>query len=369
MHENKKNGSGIICSSFNTKERVGQCYNNIFTKLNINIPGCLIQTETGYEINFNNLFKIQINNEISSGHFGNTYLSDLIIYQNNKNISMNNIVIKIQENSELVKKEVMIAQQLSNIVVNNKNPHFMLFYKSLLCDKNIILKGKKNNNRDFNTYSTIIIEKADGTVYDLFTKIKNMNDYKDIITQIILSVYSFHKYTNLIHGDAHADNFLYQEIKENNNKYMKYSLNNKLYIMPTAKYLIHINDYGLVSSSGPIWGDYFTSLDVFERKSKYIFKSPLSSKIISYNNNLKSLFSKILDSHDDDDDADYNINNIETEIIQALINNNIINLKPYNLQYNNFIHNRIPYILDPIKPEVNIPKTDALLYPRKFIKF
>ena len=118
---------------------------------------------------------------------------------------------KIMRNTKDNLKEAEILDKLSSLVVNNINPHFPILYIALL---------KKPNDLNIpNTFRNkpcieLLSELADG---DLKTFLPSHYKDTDIIInafqQIYISVLSFHKYTNLIHGDSHWGNFLFHKIK------------------------------------------------------------------------------------------------------------------------------------------------------------
>lgn len=104
---------------------------------------------------------------------------------------------------------------------------------------------RKENS--FHKYiKTFIVEKASGAFSELKETFED--DFNSIISQIILSIYTFHQYTKCYHCDTHYNNFLYHELQHDKNTYIKYKLDNDIYKLKLSKYLIILWDYGLAKS-------------------------------------------------------------------------------------------------------------------------
>ena len=142
-----------------------------------------------------------------------------VIYLSNINIQYKRLykfAIKIMKLSTDNKKETKITEKLSNLTLNNINPHFAILYKIFTCNNpnSDIKKYPKliNNSK----YIMLLSELANG---DLKTVIfepyfhSSFEIIKNTIQQIYISILSFHIHTKKIHKDAHSGNFLYHKIK------------------------------------------------------------------------------------------------------------------------------------------------------------
>jgi hypothetical protein len=155
------------------------------------------------------------------------------------------IATKLSELNEDNLKEVQLNLALSNNFVKNKlSRHFLLSYKSFICnsgDYNLpdIIKNKR--------YLITLNELAVG---DLFALIRSSRTFYrkydlmlNIILQCLLSIATFHK-AGWIHQDCHAGNFLYQ-MNTDTTGYYHYLILGKHYYLKNCGYTMMIYDFGL----------------------------------------------------------------------------------------------------------------------------
>jgi hypothetical protein len=286
---------GLNCGNYDTQKNRREC--NDLVRKNIDISKKHTKCDIdNYKIKFNDI-SIILGKLIGKGQYGKAFLS-VFKYKNESYdiiIKQQNINDKNMEN--IVNKELAIIQFLSTLIQKNVSPHFLHYYNEVYCDVNQIVGGKpletpstmianqapstmianqapstmianqapstmianqapssivvnnisSSNNNRFNKYiKTFIIEKASGALSELKFKIES--DFNSIITQIIISIYTFHQYTKCYHCDTHYNNFLYHELMQQKNTYIKYKLDNNLYKLKLSKYLIILWDYGIAQT-------------------------------------------------------------------------------------------------------------------------
>jgi len=225
----KKSGSPTItCKSWSLDIRNKYCniiINNYFHTLSNNV---IIQKKEDFFIVGDR--KLQIVDTIITGNNGVVYLTKTSIHNKEYNIAIK--MIKHGPYSEMHKHnfqtEIAIFIKLTNILHNGINPHFSYFYKQI-----------KN---------AFIIEKASGTLFDQQTQriFNDINVFKNILTQVFISIFSFHQFSGYYHDDTRYDNFLYMNMNMNikANEYVKYTYNKKDYFLKASNYLVIIADYG-----------------------------------------------------------------------------------------------------------------------------
>lgn len=142
--------------------------------------------------------------------------------------------------------EIKIAQLLSEITLNDENPHFLLIYKTMICNntKNEIYtslpKIIKNND-----YYISVNELVSGNLKNLILNSEiNAKLAINILQQILLSILSFHYFTGgVYHNDCHYKNFLFQRIKSGG--YFHYKIYDKNIYIKNFGYIWIIWDFGL----------------------------------------------------------------------------------------------------------------------------
>jgi len=143
-----------------------------------------------------------------------------------KNINLNYkdiplFTIKIQLNTEDVKKEVAILNYLTKYAIKNNIPNLPIVYKSLICE-NIIRNNKyplllANAKKQTKKYSILLNEIASGDLRYFSSsknnKIKITEEiWRNVYEQIFISLAILHS-LGIRHNDTHNGNFLYHKIK------------------------------------------------------------------------------------------------------------------------------------------------------------
>lgn len=190
--------------------------------------------------NYIQLTNIQI---ISCGETGTIY---------NAKLENHDVILKLQ-NSIIKEEQIMINL---NVYLSNKkfyNPHFIYFYKKLTCNNNIrtYCNNRSVKQKIYSNYVIYAIEKFDKSLINYLQEnieILDIKKMKNIITQIIISIYSFHKYTKNYHNDTNCGNFLIKHNAIANNKYNMYIYNTTQYVIKSSDLHISISDYGMAKS-------------------------------------------------------------------------------------------------------------------------
>jgi hypothetical protein len=364
----------LVCSNENTHYMRHKCNLKIFEQLKT-----LIQTSNDCDKLFFNDYSVIIKNKIGKGAYGTAYLTQIYDKQNYYDIIIKK-KLKINKDYDDDDEDIK-SFMLSQIVEQFYSPHFLYFYNNLICE---------------NQHNLLLIEKVNGTVYDqiydnkekVVTKIKynNFQPYlKNIISQIIISIFTLHQYTNCYHNDTHLGNIFVIEYSNTSTTFLKYNFNNIDYELELYKYLVVLGDYGLIdfmiNSSFisrnityflTIIYEYIRPLSNFLSKTfnaQYISKTnkhydelieyykdkfielsetnktfiiDILKILLKYNKNIKtyletnSNISRI-------DKLDY-IKNEENNMINEMISQNLI-LDNINIQHTNF-YNSSPYYLN-----------------------
>lgn len=234
------------------------------------------------------------------------------------------------------------------------SPHFLYFYKNLICEKHNLLLMEKVNR-------TIYDQVYDNDIFSII-KYNNFEPYlKNIISQIIISIFTLHQYTNCYHNDTHLDNIFVIEYSNTVTTFLKYNFNNTDYELELSKYLVVLGDYGLIDKmidSSFIYNktSYFVTI-IYEyifplenflampfilSETNKNFMIDIFKILLKYNKNIKSY----LESNSNSlriDKCNY-IKNEENNMINEMISNNLI-LDKIIIQHTNY-YNNLPYYLN-----------------------
>lgn len=147
--------------------------------------------------------------------------------------------LTVQIHMQDISKIVEISKDLSKIVENDKNPHFLLFYKTYSCESEQTFKTFYKF-KTLTNMNLMIFEKIDGFFDDI---IDDLNDETilNIVTQAIFCIYSFHNYSKCMLTDKsnnHSQKLVYQKIENDENEYILYRIDNKSYYLKSSGYLI-----------------------------------------------------------------------------------------------------------------------------------
>lgn len=293
-------------------------YNNLIKKFkNLNdMNECLVYHKKNnkiyYKIKNNIIFTKKISN--NNNRYGIVYFTKL------KKYKFASKMMKINYNHY---DEIKISNYLSNLVINNKNPHFIITYKFLKCIYPPIIYDKNYPSIFLHKYFIIFTELAKGTLSE-FIKIHNNNHdlMMNTFFQILISILSFHYHTSYIHDDCHYNNFLYFKIKPGG--YIHYKIYGKDFYIKNLGYLWVIWDFGLMKkkSYNNIIKDYIRIIRV-----AFNYKYNYSNKLYNTFNNVYDMI--------------YRKNN-EKEIWEYLLDNIFINNKVNKDKIINFNN---PYII------------------------
>jgi hypothetical protein len=202
----------------------------------------------------------------SPSAYGAIYLSKINIKYN----QLYKFAIKIFADNDINKIEIRLVKFLSYLVLNNINPHFLIFYKLFNCDKHELEYGLYPNVIIDKEYFGMLIELANGDLQTFLSISDNYSNYelmKNTFQQFLITILSFHNYTNQIHIDAHSGNFLYHKIKEGG--YIHYKIFGIDVYIKNVGYLWIIWDYvPRPLNSSNFCKDYKISISEFVKTNK-----------------------------------------------------------------------------------------------------
>lgn len=248
----------VTCSNKKSKDRIF-CNQTIFTELfkriknkintcnirndgkNGNCGNSVCSINNGQKSCDINEFQL---NYISSGLYGTTFNTTITI--NGKNYD---IILKIQELTKTSRSELQFIKKMSSII--RLNPHFVKYYNGFTNSNAITLFNKRapNNMKKIDIYEVLFVEKFKGDVEYLSQSkdiqlLNSIEIQKNLLSQIILSIFSFHNYSDHYHNDTHSGNFLYAINDNVHNDYYEYKFQNKKWYLKKTPLKIAIWDFG-----------------------------------------------------------------------------------------------------------------------------
>jgi hypothetical protein len=144
------------------------------------------------------------------------------------------IASKVMEvSAENIQETAIMKKITEEIIEKELSKHFVIMYKSSLCDKT---KTLVNYN-----------ELCDGDIKMLFEngKINDADILFNILFQSLISLATFHNIIGYAHLDAHSGNFLYQVNNEDTARYYHYKLGDTSFYLKSCVYNICLFDFGL----------------------------------------------------------------------------------------------------------------------------
>jgi|688.fasta_scaffold112513_4 hypothetical protein len=204
--------------------------------------------------------RIFIDKYIGSGSYG------IVFINNDRNARY---AIKFIKHSKNYKNEIDIMKQISikNSMLKQPIPNFIYTaHYNINCNKieieDNIIASTLDKCLSFNydpessngKYSMVIMEHLDGTINDILQDInstfneENVELFKSIFSQAILSLYIFHNKFNYNHNDAHLNNFFYKKVVRDD-KYFYYKIGDINLYVKNLGYLVVLADYGLASEN------------------------------------------------------------------------------------------------------------------------
>lgn len=356
---NTKNGGNInqqriSCKSVILDNRLDRCNYIINKFLNASKWNSILYYIDNKYIKLDKII-LNFDKVIGEGSFGKVILSS--INHNNKIYNISIKIIKINNDINLLKSEINLIKRASYFLEKKINPHFLFYYGYIMFDE----------------YVVIIFEKLSGSVMDktmenILNTVQDPNKYlsnlQNIVTQIFLSIFSFHKFTGHYHNDTKFDNFLYiyDETVKNNNNYYIYEYNNKKYYLPCTNFVIIIADYGFarqINNNNIIYSpaigrnpfnekysakytnmivDYVSVID-----SLYIFKYNIQDIIKKFLNDVKNFLLNFDNNYINLIKNVNDVNKYENLLLEKLIEQPWFKLKRTTQQ--NVINNKNPYKL------------------------
>jgi hypothetical protein len=348
--------SSSTCKSHIPVERIEKC-NKVIQKQIGNT------TETNKCVLPNNT--IEINGQhialrpFKSGGFGDTYLA---------NINNHEVIVKkfSNEDVESSRKEVKIVKYLSNIVMDGISPHFLASYADFKCPL-----PSRISNKNAKNYNIIVMEKASDTLFNLLSTNKHLKPavLKNIITQIFLSIYTFHQYTRCYHNDIHTANILYTKSNDNN-KFFLYKYRNifdnfqTTYTLPSNDYNMILWDYGLSEPmlNNGIYKQYYHT-NIINIIHDYVMILNYVRLLYPHNDYLKRLYKHVDIFCNNYNNLKKNINNehnatendvdkllaYDCQMLNHLMSSDLLSLKIFDVHDKISLINNKPYDLSNTK--------------------
>jgi hypothetical protein len=250
--------------------------------------------------------KIVTDTIIGSGSYGIVFRGHFLTSSSSSLLKKSDLAIKISEVNKENELEIKINREVSNYVIHNRCPHFVIFYSILLCDKKHHSIELFNINTDKyetaailsnNEYYLTLSELADGVFYDIANYEPRLDIVDNCTIQCLLSIIFFNTLTNKLHDDTHFDNFLFSHI--NPGGYFHYNIYGVDYYLKNLGFLIMINDFGLVTELNSFnfikdviyFAKILNNYDLFEIVNMLNYKIQKSSIKMTLKNKQKTIYS------------------------------------------------------------------------------
>jgi len=225
--------SKLIVDKYTLDNRVSYC-NYIRKKLEkIKEDDCLDRKSYSHSEGYTVRNILNLEKKISSNNFGGEVYRTSV-----KNaVGVFPIASKIMNKSDDNLYEVKLMSDITRDIIRKKiSKHFLIMYKSCLCEKKDYSKSIAN--------LVSVNEIANGDINMLINNrdvIFNKELLYNILFQTFISIGTFHNLIAHIHSDCHGGNFLWHY---NNEKgYYHYIFNGKNLYLKACKYNVMIYDY------------------------------------------------------------------------------------------------------------------------------
>jgi serine/threonine protein kinase len=159
---------------------------------------------------------------------------------------------KVQLLTSNTYKEVKILELITKTSINNKNIHLPLMFNNLECsyfnknDNLLPLKDEENKYTHINAYYSTFVELADGDLKSFLLKNQEkitLKQINNILSQCFIAILSCHR-VNILHNDAHLENFLYHKINKNKKSCFKYEYEDLVFYIENLGFNWVIWDFG-----------------------------------------------------------------------------------------------------------------------------
>jgi len=208
-------------------------------------------------------------NLLGKGFWGSVYKFEIkghkvsVKIQPLENDKMYDSSVEDKRNIEL---EIDLLKQISQYKIKNSFGHFPYFYFSKTCS---------NESLMFYEYYSYNLKQ-------FFYKEYNFNDFKNIVGQILISIYFFQQVTGYYHNDIHVENFLVNKLDQPLEQTYTFETINLTKTFIFNKFLISIWDFAnstKIDTSDSINSDTSDSTNSDLEQFKVMFHN-FSKKII-----------------------------------------------------------------------------------------
>lgn len=249
----------------------------------------IIQYLENIKLNKNTCLTVKNNNNYLLGNslllykkIGTESVYGVIFKCKNVNPRYQNIpifTIKIQMNTNALRRETNIFIKLSNYGLSYKIPNLPILYKVIECSQNIPKTIIKKNDKAVDSvgYTMLINELAAGDLRTFLSSYARVIDdrlWRNIYAQVFISLAILHS-LGIKHNDAHDGNFLYHKI--NPGGCFHYRIDDTDFYIENLGFLWTSWDYGLIKkikSHGDYIYDYML-INICMRKNNYTKKYEL----------------------------------------------------------------------------------------------
>ena len=200
-------------------------------------------------------------------------------------------------------------------------------------------------------YLYILLEYADGTVYDFLNHYTCTEDnteiyietIKSMIFQILIGLLVLHEMLETLHNDVHLKNLFYKKI--DNDTILYYNINNTIYKVKSYGYLFMLGDFGKCISYSILKSQKYIYVNTNKIEEYKKYKSRVYPIIVEKYDSLKILHNRIIKEYQN------NMGDINTFVKRNIISEDDYNtaftyITKQNVSKEDFYKKFIQYIYD-----------------------
>lgn len=297
-YESSESKPKNICStsSFSTKNRKSKCisYAQIIADIETtDINNCFGKSSEHLQLNLGK-YVLSIDKIININSAPNIYYSALL--SSIETDTHTKINVQISQSDSLIP----IFELLSNIVINDRNPHFLMFYKHYKCNKKQEFKIDKNKYKYkvLPSYDVYLSEHFDGSLSNNMEELVSQSEdaIMNMVAQITFCIYSLHMYSERLVNSGVNHNItpfiVYQEIDDADKSgmdYICYMIDNTKHYLKCHKHVFQVY----------IYQDLYEINDNNVLSISNDYKNPFLPMLNKLSEKMKETITKILDTFDD----------------------------------------------------------------------
>jgi len=172
--------------------------------------------------------------------------------------------------------DVILSIKLSALSLKEINPHFNVVYN---LHNNCLLSALAVG--DLSTFMSVYVR---------------CDVMKNCLQQVILSIFSFHRHTEMMHNDCHHGNFIYHRIPKGG--FFWYQINGKDIYIENMGYQWMINDFDMATEGSNYRQDYLTGIEAFQKWKNSKKLAKIVDEIVTFmqNSSQDNIFYDIMKS-------------------------------------------------------------------------